>query len=168
MAVARDAVIKPRVIVQSRGTARLTASRRLGVYGVALTLWLSGALWLLFHYFVKRHGPLGVAPHPLEAWWLALHGASAFAAVWAFGWLWNAHIAKGWATGRKRWSGGLVVVTLASLILSGYLLYYVGREDVRAITSLLHWVLGLACPFPFLVHRFRNHSSRHSHTRTEY
>jgi hypothetical protein len=150
------------MISAPRGTARLTRPRRLGVYGVGLAVWLSGALWLLFHYFFKRHGPLGAAPHPLESWWLTLHGASAFAAIWAFGWLWSAHITKGWATGRKRPSGGLLVATLAWLTLSGYLLYYVGHEEVRAVTSLLHWSSGLACLIPFVTHRIRKHSPRQS------
>lgn len=153
-------MIKHRVISAPGGTARLTPPRRWGIYGVSLAVWLTGALWLLFDYFFKREGPLGIVPHPLESWWLTLHGASAFAAVWAFGWLWNAHIAKGWGTGRKRPSGGLLVATLAWLTLSGYLLYYVGHEDVRAIISVLHWSSGLVCPIPFLVHRIRHHAPR--------
>jgi hypothetical protein len=155
MAVARDTVTESRRVSAPRRTARLTPTRRLGVYGVGVAVWLSGALWLLFHYFFVRQGPLGATPHPLESWWLTLHGASAFAAIWAFGWLWSAHITKGWATGRKRPSGGLLVTALAWLTLSGYLLYYVGHEEVRTITSVLHWASGLACPIPFVVHRFR-------------
>ena len=151
-----------RVISAPRGTARLPSPARLGVYGVGLAVWLSGALWLLFHYFFKREGPLGMAPHPLESWWLTLHGASAFAAVWAFGWLWSAHITKGWATRRKRPSGGLLVATVAWLTLSGYLLYYAGQEEVRATTSLLHWSAGLLCLIPFAIHRFRDHPPRQS------
>jgi hypothetical protein len=151
-----------RVISAPRGTARLTSPARLGVYGVGLAVWLSGALWLLFHYFFKREGPLGMAPHPLESWWLTLHGASAFAAVLAFGWLWNAHVTKGWATRRKRPSGGLLVATVAWLTFSGYLLYYAGQEEVRAVTSLLHWSVGLLCLIPFAIHRFRDHPPRQS------
>lgn len=147
-------------IAASRGTARLTRARRLGLYAVGLGIWLSGALWLLFHYFFERPGRFGVTPHPLEPWWLSLHGAFAFATIWTFGWLWAAHLAKGWATGRKRRSGTLLVATLAWLILSGYLLYYVGHEQARALTALLHWSVGLAFPVPFMGHRFRSHSAR--------
>lgn len=154
--------MRPRPAPAPRATARLTKARRLGLYAVGLGLWLSGGLWLLFHYFFQRSGPLGPGPHPLESWWLTLHGAFAFAGVWAFGWLWSAHVTRGWATGRKRPSGGLLVATVAWLTLSGYLLYYVGREQVRAITAILHWSSGLACLIPFAVHRFRNHSPRRS------
>jgi len=43
-------------------------------------LWLTGALWLLFHYLLKRQGWL-VAVHPLETWWLRFHAAFAFGAI---------------------------------------------------------------------------------------
>ncbi len=154
--------MKHRVAPVPRGSAHLTKARRLGLYAVGLGLWLSGALWLLFHYFFEQKGQLGASPHPLESWWLTLHGAFGFAAIWTFGWLWRAHITGGWATRRKRPSGGLLVGTLAGLTFSGYLLYYLGHEQLHALTSLLHWSAGLACPIPFLVHRLRNHELRQS------
>ena len=51
---------------------------RLVVHVVGAGLWLTGALWLLFHYLLKRQGWLG-AVHPLESWWLRFHGAFALA-----------------------------------------------------------------------------------------
>lgn len=152
--------MRSRAAPAPRGSARLARARRLGLSAVALGLWSSGTLWLLFHHFFERPGQFGSRPHPLESWWLSLHGAFGLAAIWTFGWLWSAHITKGWATGRQRWSGGLLVVILGGLTVSGYLLYYVGQEQLRALTSLLHWSAGLAAPIPFLLHRLRERDRR--------
>ncbi len=128
-------------------------ARRLGLYAVGGGLWLSGGLWLPFHYLVQSPGDFAPGPHPLEPWWLRAHGAFAFCAIWVFGLLWSVHVTPGWAAGERRRSGGLVVGLFLWLILSGYLLYYLGHERLRAVTSLLHWSLGLLLPFAFILHR---------------
>jgi hypothetical protein len=81
------------------------------------------------------------------------HGAFALTGTWMLGLLWGMHIPRGWSTGRRRRSGALLVVVSAWLILSGYLLYYLGDERVRAATSLLHWASGAACPLAIFAHR---------------
>ncbi len=133
--------------------ARLTRARRLLIYSVGAGLWLSGALWLVFHYFVHSAGAFGATRHPLEPWWLALHGGFAFASLWLLGLLWGVHIMAGWTSAQRRWSGGSVLATLGVLVVSGYLLYYAGDDTLRAGTSILHWTLGLALPTVFIVHR---------------
>lgn len=141
--------------IEFRETVRLAWRRRWLVYGVGLGLWLSGALWLAFHYFMRREGEFGPAPNPLEHWWLVAHGLFGFAALWLFGLLWGQHIAGAWKAGRHRISGGLIFATLALLIASGYLLYYTGGDETRSIVSLIHWTIGLALPLPFIVHRLQ-------------
>jgi hypothetical protein len=42
----------------------------------------------------------------------------------------------------------------AWLVLSGYLLYYLGSEELLAATTIAHWTIGLAAPVPFVLHRF--------------
>jgi hypothetical protein len=133
--------------------ARLTRQRRLGVYLVGGGLWLTGALWLGFHYVVRGGDGIALRRHPLEPWWLTLHGGFAYASLWVLGLLWGIHIVAGWSSGQRRWSGSLTLAALACLIVSGYLLYYLGDETLRAGTSVLHWALGLASPIVFLVHR---------------
>jgi hypothetical protein len=128
-------------------------ARRVGIYVVGGGLWLSGGLWLLFHYFMQSRGEFAPAPHPLEPWWLKLHGAFALGAIWVFGLLWGLHVAPGWAGTKRRQSGGALVGLILWLTLSGYLLYYLGHEQLRGITSLLHWSLGLLIPALFCLHR---------------
>ena len=133
---------------------RTTMSRltRLVVYGVGVGVWLSGGIWLAFHHFVSTQGRFGPMPHPLEPWWLRLHGAFAFAALWLLGLLSAVHVAREWRDGRKRPTGIVLVGVLAWLTLSGYLLYYAGEDSLRDVVSLLHWSVGLACPALFVWH----------------
>ena len=141
--------------LEAKGPLAIGRARRLGIYVVGSGLWLSGGLWLLFHYFVQSRGDFAQRPHRLEPWWLTLHGAFAFGAIWVFGLLWGAHVTPGWAGGERRRSGTLVVGFCLWLILSGFLLYYLGHERLRAVTSLLHWSPGLLLPVPFFLHRLR-------------
>jgi len=137
-----------------RQSVRLGRPRCLAVYVVGVGVWLSGGLWLLFHYFFLEQGEFGPKTNPLENWWLKLHGAFAIAAIWVFGLLWGAHVTQAWPLSRRRWSGSVMTCMLFWLTLSGYLLYYAGGETARSIISILHWSIGLACPIAFFWHRF--------------
>jgi len=133
---------------------RLTHPIRLTLYLVGSGLWLTGTLWLVFHYFMMQLTPFGPEPHPLEHWWLSLHGLFAFLALWVFGWLWGRHIIWGWKAKRHRLTGGLLFVLLFVLVLSGYLLYYPPSDRSLPVIAVLHWTIGLALLVPFLLHRY--------------
>ena len=142
---------------------RLSRRRRYTVHAVGIGLWLSGALWLLFHYFLQRKGEFGPTENPLEPWWLRLHAMMAFAALWTFGMVWGAHVVAGWRTRRHRVSGGMTVGLLGWLIGTGYLLYYLVDDQWRLAAAWAHWIVGLALPLLFLVHmtRGRQRPGRH-------
>ena len=133
---------------------RLPGEYRLSVYAIGLGLWATGAIWLLLHYFFAQETPFGPSPHPLEFWSRAAHGAFGFAALWLFGMLWGTHVVDGWRSLRRRWSGSAMFAIFAWLVVSGYLLYYLGGEQTLLLTTVLHWAVGLLCPLPFLLHRF--------------
>jgi cytochrome bd-type quinol oxidase subunit 1 len=131
----------------------LTGSRRLFLFAVAIGLWLSGALWLLFHFFIQKDTGFGPRPLPIQHWWLILHGAFAFGALWLMGLLWGVHIPRLWRARRHRLSGSALFGALIILSASGYLLYYyAGDDDVRDLISRTHWILGLAALLPFFIH----------------
>ena len=115
-------------------------------------LWLSGAAWLLLHYYGQVEGEFGVETNPLEPWMLKIHGAALIPALLGIGGLFIAHIPKGWKDYRQRLIGLALAVPIVLLILSGYMLYYVGDDDVRGWTSLIHWAFGLAIPILFIWH----------------
>ena len=60
---------------------RFAAPHKRALYAVFVLLWLSGALWLAFHYFLRVAAEFGATAHPLEIWWLRLHGMMGFAAL---------------------------------------------------------------------------------------
>ena len=136
------------------GPIRLPRQRRWGVYTVALGIWGSGLAWLVVRYFLRRQGEFGPEVNPLEPWALKLHGAFAFATLWTLGLLWSVHILNGWGAKRRRWSGVALLSISLFLTLTGYLLYYAGGDEARAVISPLHWVAGLGAPALFLLHRF--------------
>lgn len=115
-------------------------------------LWLSGAAWLLLHYFGQVEGEFGPEINPLEPWMLRLHGAALIPALLGFGALFVVHIPKGWKDRRQRWIGVGLAALVGLLILSGYLLYYAGSDDLRIWVSLIHWVIGLGVPVIFIWH----------------
>ncbi|MBU6297770.1 MAG: hypothetical protein KGJ79_12570 [Alphaproteobacteria bacterium] len=139
-------------IRQSPGSVRLSAVRRRLIYGFGAGVWTSGTAWLILHYFMMQKTDFGPAPNPTEPWALAVHAAFGFAVVWLLGLLWGVHVTRGWRMGRHRVSGVTLLAILGWLVVSGYLLYYVGSDEVRSWVSIAHWTLGLALPIPFFVH----------------
>ena len=115
-------------------------------------LWLSGAGWLLLHYYGQVQGEFGPQINPVEPWFMRLHGLVMIPALLGFGGLFIVHIPKGWKEEKQRIAGIALTTVLSALILSGYLLYYVGGDDLREWASLFHWVIGLASPVIFIWH----------------
>ncbi len=136
-----------------RGVGHLPSRRRLAIYFIGLGVWLSGGLWLIFHYFVKVTDEFGFENiSPFEHWWLVIHALFAFFAIWMFGVLWVGHIKVGWHAKAQRWTGGSLFGVFTLLTLTGFGLYYIGNADIRSWTSLVHWIVGLAALAVFLLH----------------
>lgn len=135
-----------------RGPLRLPLRRRYTVYFISSGVFLTGALWLIYHYFMRTPGPFGFQNNPLEVWWLRLHGGFSFASLWIFGLLWSIHVVRGWNMRWRRWSGGTLVGAILVLTLTGYGLYYFDGEGWRDWTSIVHWVVGLSALALFFIH----------------
>jgi hypothetical protein len=129
-------------------------------------VWGTGVGWLVAHYLLRVPGDFGIPTHPAEPWWLRVHGAFAFLAIWTGGMLWGVHVVKAWREHRHRWSGGFLLGLLLLLITTGFLLYYVGSDEVRVVVSKTHWITGLTLPLLYLLHRIakkkRRRTLRHS------
>ncbi len=140
--------------------AYLTRQQKTIIYGVFALLWISGAVWLLVHYFLPLHGPFGDVPNPAERWLIAAHGAGAFAGLWLGGWLWRAHVTPWRRAGTHRHSGNTLLWIGGVLIVSGYLLYYASGDSTRDWISLTHWIAGLTLPLCLLTHALRSQRYR--------
>lgn len=138
----------------------LSRNRRIWLYATVGTLTLSGAAWLVCQHWLHSDTEFGVAPHSSAPWWLRLHGAAAMLFLVLLGTLLRDHVRLGWLAQRNRPSGtGLLIVSLW-LTLTGYGLYYVGGESLRAWLSRLHWLPGLLWPIALVVHIWLGRGSR--------
>jgi hypothetical protein len=122
------------------------------VYVVVSVLTLSGIAWLICHYFLSQQGALGPLPNRYEGLWLKVHGAAAMLALFFIGSLLPSHMLRAWALQRNRISGGLMGFSCVLLAVTGCGLYYIGDEQLRAWTSLAHWLPGLLMPLLLLTH----------------
>ncbi len=139
---------------------RLGKRHEASVHVCVAALVITGLLWLLFHFFVVVQGEFGEQQHPLEAWWLRLHGFAGMGALLLFGSLMPLHIRNAWQHGANRWSGGVLVVLMGVLTLSAYGLYYAGGEETRAWISTFHWIAGCVLGLSLPVHVLQRRRNR--------
>lgn len=115
-------------------------------------LWASGALWLVFHYFLRVPGEFGETAHPLEQWWLRLHGLTAMLALVALGSLATNHMRLAWGRRKNLASGLAMLGFLVWLAATGYALYYFSSDGNAAWLPPLHWAAGLVLPAGLALH----------------
>lgn len=125
-----------------------------------MLLWLTGAVWLGFHYFGRLEGEFGPEINPLEIWSLRLHGLFIIPSYIGLGSLFITHIPLGWKDRAQRPAAIALTAFFAALIISGYALYYVGSVEMRDMTSLIHWIIGLGAPIIFIWHYQRRYSAQ--------
>ena len=131
---------------------RFAAPHRKFLYSVFSLLWLSGALWLVFHYFMRVPGEFGIAPHPAEIWRLRLHGLMVFAVLVALGTVLPVHARRAWQLKKNRRSGLLMKAIFLWLAVTGYALYYFASDSNENWLPLLHWGAGISVPLMLVLH----------------
>ena len=136
----------------SKATIRLGPRHKKWLHAGFTLLWLSGALWLAFHYFFQVKGDFGPAPHPLQIWWLRLHGLMAMAALVLAGSLAPNHIRLAMDRRRNQRSGLTMLGLTVWLAATGYALYYFPTDDNANWLPHLHWIAGLALPLMLVLH----------------
>jgi hypothetical protein len=131
---------------------QLSRSHRLVLYISTLTLFLTGLVWAWLHYFHRTEGEFGPEFNPMEPWLLKAHGAAAMVSLIVLGTLLTVHVKRGWQAKVNRRSGVSVLTIFGVLIVSGYALYYVGEERIRALVSNIHLWVGLGMPVVLILH----------------
>ena len=121
-------------------------------YAVAVTLLLSGAVWVLLGWLAERNETRADFSQSLKPWMLKLHGAAAMAFLVAVGILIPTHIRRAWQVRRNRANGAFFVTVMALLTLTGYGLYYFGDDHWRSAASWTHLILGFAAPGLLVLH----------------
>lgn len=142
-------------------TIALSPGHRRAVFGTGLALAATGAGWLVCHFLLGGGDPdFPGMPHPLEPWWLKVHGAVAMVSLLVVGTLLPWHAWRAWQFRRNRGTGGAVIVVVLVLVVSAWALYYVGSETLRPAISVVHWALGLAGVPLLWLHGVRGRRSR--------
>lgn len=131
---------------------RFSPDHKRTIYSVFALLWASGALWIVFHYFMRVPGEFGLQAHPLENWWLRLHGLAAFASLVVIGSVLPVHARRAWQLKKNRSSGLSMKIIFFWLGATGYALYYFASESNENWLPLLHWIVGLALPLLLIFH----------------
>lgn len=146
--------------MRHRVSARLSAWQIHLLSWTGGLLWMTGAMWLGLHYLGQGAQEFASQARPAEAWMLRIHGLVVVPALLACGGLLIAHIPLGWVQRRQRALGVILTSALAVLIGTGYLLYYVGDEELRDMAAMVHWIAGLALPGSFFLHYVRGQRLR--------
>ena len=112
-----------------------------------MTCSITGLIYLLGHQFQIQRSFLGAYRV------LAAHGVAAMLATLALGSVLPFHIKAGYKSRKQLWSGFSQLGFLATLLISGVLLYY-GPEGVRDTVIETHWMVGLLFLTIFILHAF--------------
>jgi len=119
-------------------------------YAVFAVLFLSGVIWLALSRTYAPESDANI--HPAQPALMKIHGAAAMAALFLLGVILPLHIRRGWKAGRNRTTGSIMIGFCVALILTGYALYYVGGEQARHVSAIMHDGLGLLFPAVLLWH----------------
>ena len=138
---------------------RLKRLQRYFLYVVLALLFLSGAAWAYWNYITASSGDFEAGA---KSWAMKIHGAAAMAILVLIGMLLNGHVRFAWRARRNRTNGSIFLSAFGVLIITGYGLYYIGGERLRAATSWIHLAFGLALPILLLVHILLGRRTRHS------
>jgi len=123
---------------------------RYALYAAFSTLFISGALWLAADSL--KDGPDGESWQAISANLLMVHGGVAMVTLMLFGAIVPIHLLRAWRAKRNRWTGSVMVVLNAILIITAFGLYYFGGEEVRPWMSNVHLGAGFLLPLVLFTH----------------
>lgn len=123
----------------------MSDSLRRNLYLCLLGLTVSGVLYAVPRYadlYLELDWPALVSPGLL----MRVHGAFSFWSLLLLGIVWHAHVRLRLRRSPNRATGVILCAGMVVLVISGYLLYYVGSVEAREVSGVVHTVCGLAVP----------------------
>ena len=137
---------------------RLDFRFRYALYAAFSTLFISGALWLAADSL--KDAADGEGWQAISANLLMVHGGAAMVTLMLFGAMVPIHLLRAWRAKRNRWTGSLMAVLNAILIITAFGLYYLGGEEVRPWMSNIHLGAGFSLPLLLFIHILRGRRAR--------
>jgi hypothetical protein len=135
---------------------KLSRGQRWSICFIGLALLLSGLAWAWLHR-LDEAGTAGGPWRELEPWLMKVHGFAALGFVLLLGTLLPVHVRHSWHARRNRANGAFFLTVVSILTLTGYALYYLGDEKLRALYSDVHFWLGAAIPLLLIWHIWCGH-----------
>lgn len=115
-----------------------------------LLLGISGVAWLIADFYGSDF--TNYLSYEVKSYSMKIHGAVAMLFLILVGTLIRDHVLAGISLKKNQKSGLPLIIICLILIITGYLLYYLGDEVWRNYTSIIHSVLGLIFIFVFFFH----------------
>ena len=137
---------------------RLDFRFRYALYAAFSTLFISGALWLAADSL--KDAADGEGWQAISANLLMVHGGAAMVTLMLFGAMVPIHLLRAWRAKRNRWTGSVMAVLNAILIVTAFGLYYLGGEEVRPWMSNIHLGAGFSLPLLLFIHILRGRRAR--------
>ena len=128
--------------------------KRLAIYLLFGTLWLSGCVWLVLDQFFESPGPFGMTPHPWTPAILLVHGIVAILSMYLLGWVTARHVLRWWPGRLRRLSGGALAAFFLFSSVSGFALFFVSDDRWQRLAATAHEVLGLGITVFAIQHWF--------------
>ncbi|MBN9560387.1 MAG: hypothetical protein J0H14_06590 [Alphaproteobacteria bacterium] len=122
----------------------LSRLHRRAIHATFHLLLASGLVWTVLRGGLGWKGIGDGFPRPLATISLEVHGAAAMGALFLLGSLTTRHVVRGWCSRTNRASGVILIGVQATLVLTGYALYYAG-EASRDAASVVHLIVGISC-----------------------
>jgi hypothetical protein len=141
----KPALREDRQKVPKRRGLQIRHLQRLSLGAVGLALFLSGVGFAWIQH-LDEAGRASDTLLQIKTKLIAVHGFSAMFFVLWLGTLLVSHISQAWKARKNRPNGVFFLAAVGLLTLSGYALYYLGSESLRAADARLHLWLGVAIP----------------------
>jgi hypothetical protein len=125
------------------------------VWGTASLAGVTGIGFFWAKYLVQTSDPWAAINHPLQPWFLKAHILVVPIFIFVVGAVSVRHFWMQWANGvlHGRTSGALAALTVAPLVLTGYLLQVITHEFLLSLMAITHIVLGIVFCGGMLVHQ---------------
>lgn len=119
------------------------------------TVAITGIVFAWMKYVMTTDDPFAVANHPWQPGMLAAHVVLAPAAVFALGWVWNAHIYPKLTSGTRarRKSGVIGAILILPMVASGVLLQASSSDALRTAMEWAHWISSGFFVVAYVVHQ---------------
>ncbi len=147
----KPALREDRRNVPKRRGLQIGRWHRLSLCAVGLSLFFSGGGWAWIQH-LDQAGRASDTLLQIKTELIAVHGFIAMFFVLWLGTLLDSHVSHAWHARKNRPNGAFFLAAVGLLTLSGYALYYLGSDSLRAADGRLHLWLGVAAPPLLLWH----------------